>query len=642
MVTITFDPLKLPKILMIIFKRVSASDKEMQMKEVAPLPDGKIALRKFPRIPRVQLQLASNSVTRFKIVRQNMIRYFANDMICRWINLSYNSYSKFYEGQLRLGLPVSKELLKSRDELRSLAAGKLALTLYHIFLRVTGTRIPRNRIKYILIGELEAGSLTLTENVIILTRKQLKYLTITRLKIPAYFFSDIYEEATRRRILKETLKSNRLPAYFDSEIEENAQNGRRDYEVVYYRDYTEEGKEIKFRRLVSIEDVTSGDNRPSVILIPGFANNSNCYNLTNQQSMAKDLADAGHWVYLFDPRGMGINHGKFDPMYTVDTLIDYDLPTVLQFISNRSKQKPSVLIGHSMGGIIAENMLLNWNLRLHLNEIEDLTSEQKAFLNQILPPVDAAQEKLSQVRAVISLGSPKFFNKLSHALFPATLWLNHLARIFRLHHVPVKEVVSQMVQAPVLSDLTQLMLRSNLGDLNFLICPENHKSDKNFTRLYVQNALESVPLGLGFQFLKAIYNGEGFKRMDQSRFNYSTHLRYFPKNIPTFHFWGTRDPLAPPDNLQFSKFYPHGSKKIYHIESAEQARQIEISPRRSQVVDFVIEGANHLDLLYGRVAEDIIKPLVLKIIDQSWGDWSYEQPSAPSEDEPAEPMASAR
>ena len=143
--------------------------------------------------------------------------------------------------------------------------------------------------------------------------------------------------------------------------------------------------------------------------------------------------------------------------------------------------------------------------------------------------------------------------------------------------------------------------------------------------MYVQKVVESVPLGLGFQFLKAIYNGEGFKRMDQSRFNYSENLNYLPKDIPIFHFWGTKDPLAPPDNLQYSKNYPHRLKKIYYLEKPEDIKKIEISSRRSQVIDFVVEGANHLDLLYGKLAEEIVNPLLMKIITEVWGDWSYEQ-----------------
>lgn len=592
--------------------------------EATPLETEEEAETTLPAISRFQFQFAENAVTRFRWAGHQSVRFLLNDLITRWFNITYNSYSRFYEGQLRLGLPVSKELLKTQDEMRDIAAGKLALTLYHIILRVTGIRVPRNHAKDVLKADLEAGNIKLTENVIILTRKQLKYLTVNRLKIPAVFFPDILEEANRRRILIETLKQNRLPAYFDSEIEENTKNGRGDYETVYYRDYTNEGKEIKFRRIVSIEDVTSGDNRPSLVLVPGFTNNSNCYDLSDRQSLSKDFADNGHWVYLFDPRGMGINKGKFDPLYTVDTLIDHDLPTVVDFVYRRSKGKPSILIGHSMGGIITENMVLNWNVRRNLNSIRDLSNQQKGYLNQILPPLDEATENLKKVKAVISMASPKFFNRNTHVIFPLMLWLNHLARVLHLRSIPVKDALQLTLQVPVLSDIIQTALNSNIGDLNFILCPENHHSNKIFTKLYVNKVLESVPLGLGFQFLKAIYNGEGFKRMDQSRFNYSTHVNLMPKDIPIFHFWGTKDPLAPPDNLQFSKHYPHRSKKIYYIETPQDAANIEISPRKSQVVDFVIEGANHLDLLYGKLAEEIVKPLLMRIVETVWDNWTYD------------------
>ena len=49
--------------------------------------------------------------------------------------------------------------------------------------------------------------------------------------------------------------------------------------------------------LVSVEGVTAGDNRPAVILIPGFANNSNCFNISNRYSLAKDIADLA-WSLL--------------------------------------------------------------------------------------------------------------------------------------------------------------------------------------------------------------------------------------------------------------------------------------------------------------------------------------------------------
>jgi len=131
-------------------------------------------------------------------------------------------------------------------------------------------------------------------------------------------------------------------------------------------------------------------------------------------------------------------------------------------------------------------------------------------------------------------------------------------------------------------------------------------------------------LGLGFQFLKAVYDGNGFKRMDPSNLNYTHHYSFFPQDIPLFHFWGAKDCLAPLENMRYSQFYPHKVKKVYRLEKAEDLKQVDILPERSQLIDFVIEGANHLDLLYGKKAQDIVHPLLERIIHNVWSDWSYE------------------
>ncbi len=555
--------------------------------------------------------------------RKDILRFVVNDMPTRLINSGYNYYSMLYQGQLRFGLPVSKELLQSQHETKVRAATKLALTLYHMFYHATGTLISRNAIKFVILDELDKGRLRLTEHVIFLSKGELEYLAQARFQIPKRFIPEIIVEAGRRRILKESIKEHVLPAYFESEVEEREENGRGDYEIVFFRSYTDEGKEIGFRRLVSMEDVTAGDNNPSVTMIPGFANNSNCYNLNNRYSIAKDFADRGNWVYLFDPRGMGVNDGKFDPMYTVDALVDYDLPAVVKTICRRSKGKPTILMGHSMGGLGAENMVINWNLRRVWRDLAPIGNTVMSALDKVLPPIAEATQNLKMIRGVITLGSPKFFEKSSHLLFPTVLWLNHLSRIFKLKDVPFAEFFWALTQLPGLSDVMRHILNTNIGEWNIMICPENHKDDKYFAQRLIYHAMESVPLGMGFQFLKAIYNGEGFKRMDETRLNYSECYSYFPDNIPLFHFYGSCDPLASTDNMKYSKYYPHRVKKTFHIESVEDLKHVDITPDRSQMVDFVIEGANHFDLLYGKVAEEIVHPLLHMITEAIWDDWSY-------------------
>lgn len=552
-----------------------------------------------------------------------LTRYLVNDGPAQIINTTYDAYSRLYRGQISLGLPVSKELLISQAEIRSQAVQKLALVLYHICLNATSLKIAREAISKIIIDELESGRIRLTENVIMLTIEQITYMALKRFNVPESDLSTILDKARRRRILSETLRVDPVPVYFESDIEEKAQNGRGDYETVYYRSFTDEGKEIGFRRLVSMEGVTAGDKRPAVVLIPGFANNSNCFNINNRYSLAKDMADKGSWVYLFDPRGVGVNQGRFDPLYTVDTMIDYDLATLVRFIHTRSCGKPSVLVGHSMGGLVAENMMLNWSLAQQLDDLKGLAPDQKKVLAQVLPQPQAAERYQKMVKGIVSLGSPKFFSKKTHVFFPTSLWLNHLTRILGLKRVPVKEMSKVFTELPPLKQITRFMLNRNVGDLNFLISPHNHRGDKHFIERYLRVAMESIPLGLGFQCLKAVYNGQGFKRMDDSRLNYPAWLHLFPEDIPVFHFWGTQDKLAPLENLRYRKYYPHRVKKIFHISSPRDLKHISITPEKSQLIDFVVEGANHLDLLYGKTADDIVKPLLMQIIENVWGDWSY-------------------
>jgi pimeloyl-ACP methyl ester carboxylesterase len=558
-----------------------------------------------------------------KAVGKRGVRFLLNGIPAHWANASYNAYSRIYQGQLRLGLPVSQKLIKSQEEIRNRSAAKLALSLYHIFFHITGTRIPRNEIKLVLLDEMDKARIRLTEDMIFLSEEELRLLASERFHIPTRSLPGILAEARRRRILKETLKEHRAPAYFESEIEENEKNGRGDYEIVRYQDYTDEGKAIGFRRLASMEAVTSKDNRPSVVMVPGIGCNSNCFNLDNRHSLAKDLADMGFWVYLFDPRGMGVNKEKFDPLLTIDTLIDFDLPAVTRFIFRRSGGKPVILLSHSMGGIVSEYMVLNWGLRRNFDRLHMLNGAQRDRLDKVLPPLEEAEANLSMIRGVITLGAPKFFQKLSHPIFPYSLWLNHLSRILRLRNVPFREAIWLLTRIPGLRSGTKRVFNMNVAGLNPLINPRNHRDDRDFIVNYLSACGESFPLGLGFQFLKAIYNGEGFKRMDETRLNYSNLLSFFPEEVPLFRFWGTEDPLSPPSNTRFSDSYPHRLKQLYRVQKVGDLARIDLSTERGQSVDFIVEGANHLDLLYGSAAAELIQPLLIRAIRQTWAGWSY-------------------
>jgi len=271
---------------------------------------------------------------------------------------------------------------------------------------------------------------------------------------------------------------------------------------------------------------------------------------------------------------------------------------------------------------VSENMVLNWALRRDFDKIK-MPDRNKRELDKVLVPHEVATSSLKTIKGVISLGSPRCFDKKSHVFFPSALWLNHLSRIFKLSHVPIQEISKIVTQLPLLKSITRSIYNNDIGGLNFLISPENHKNDKHFIERYLERAMESIPLGLGFQFLKAVYDGNGFKRMDPSALNYTHYYSFFPKDIPLFHFWGANDCLAPLENIRYSQFYPHKYKKVYRLERVEDLKKVTILPEQSQVIDFIIEGANHLDLLYGKKAQELVYPLFEQIIENIWSDWSY-------------------
>ena len=542
-------------------------------------------------------------------------RTLMNDIPAQLINIGYNTYSKIYEGQLSLGLPVSRDLRVGQEEVKIHAIGKLALFLYHIIFRVTGKRITRTRIKAILMDELDKEKLRLTEDVVLLTNKSLHHIVFQRIGIDKQFISEIQKEAEKRFILKESIKKKKQPSYFGSQIDERENNGRGDYQTIFYQEFTDEGKAIGFRCLTSMEDVVAGDDNPSLLLVPGFANNSNCFDIDNHYSIAKNLADMGLWVNLFDPRGAGINAGVLDPYYTVDTLIDYDLPSVLNSIHSRSGNKSSIILGHSMGGVVSENMVLNWSLRCNFDKIDFISKEEKRILDKVLIPVSEAVENIKKVKAVISLGAPRFFKKRSHIVFPSMLWLNHFARIFSMSQLPIQEASKVATQIPIFKNIFRTIINSNIGDLNFLLYPDNIGHDRYFMEKYLKSAIESIPLGIGFQFLRAIYDENGFKRMDGSNLNYSNCFSFFPDTIPLFHFWGGKDMVSPVANIKYSKFYPHKIKKVYRLKTISDLNKVVIEPEPSQLIDFIIEDTGHLDILYGKSAENFLYPLLDQIIE---------------------------
>jgi hypothetical protein len=54
----------------------------------------------------------------------------------------------------------------------------------------------------------------------------------------------------------------------------------------------------------------------------------------------------------------------------------------------------------------------------------------------------------------------------------------------------------------------------------------------------------------------------------------------------------------------------------------EELKKVEFLPEQNQLINFIIDGANHLDLLYGKKTREPVCPLFEKIIEKVWSGWS--------------------
>ena len=87
--------------------------------------------------------------------------------------------------------------------------------------------------------------------------------------------------------------------------------------------------------------------RGTVLIVPGFNAHSGYYGWVAEQFVAEGLA-----VYAVDLRGRGNSDGE---RFYVDTFEDYvrDVEAVMSIVKSRETGLPTVMLGHSAGGVVA-------------------------------------------------------------------------------------------------------------------------------------------------------------------------------------------------------------------------------------------------------------------------------------------------
>lgn len=536
------------------------------------------------------------------------------------------------------------------EHIEAQTAFRIGPTLQHVVKEITGKEPPLQTVLDLISEGQTAGHFVNYGEAIFISRHRIDDLMIL-LGIPKERKDEFMAEARSHYLLHEYVYAAQASGHFGSDFRSLPRGNyiEREYSIL-----TRDGKLLSLTRLVNLDKVKTNDDNPSVLLVPGIACNGRFFDLDNETSLALDHADQGRWVYLFDPRGLGKNKGDFDPQCFFDTLVSNDLPAAVEFIRNRpSPKKPLVIIGHSMGGMISEFMLIRQAYKMNqlarsiskmigdptfttkgktrpeiaamLDKVEAGLAGRRKADREVKALVAEARdhlEILASVKGLVTLGSPKIFDKNEHPIYPLLLLLNIFLPLLREEEVPVDKG----------KWLIRLMPSLTFA-LRHLINADNFKDPKAFLAQLVTQGTDSFPLGIGLQLLKAVYSGRGVRRMDRDKFNYSAHLDEIPPDLPIFHIVGTKDPLAPEFNLGFidrrhgltampaiATFpkYSHQQRQVIRIDAAASPDDIPISDQASQVRGFAIEGLGHLDFFYGQTGNRIVRPLLDRLINTIW------------------------
>jgi pimeloyl-ACP methyl ester carboxylesterase len=581
------------------------------------------------------------------------IRDWALRRSARALNLVYNIASAANRRTLQKMAESAPRSLAPRPENVEEQTLKVTIpVLQHVVEDVTGEKQSEPaqiRIALVMREGIDKGTFKNYGQAILINPHRVDEL-LEDLEIAPELKPRFLAEVKKHFLLPDAFQASQINGVFGREFR---QRGQEEYIERTYTVLTRDGKTIDLTRVVNLNRVKSNDNSPSVLWVPGIACSYRSFDLEDETSPVLEAADRGDWNYLFDPRGLGRNKGNFDPLCFLDTLISNDLPAAVEFIHDRpAARKPVILLCHSMGGIIAEFMLVRQSYKLDqiLGKISEMAGEKvfsirgktRAEIYAYLDRVEALCRRrasgkkvraliadargylkiLSSVKGLITLGSSKAFDKDQHPIYPILLMLNIVLPLFGSTDVPVDKGKWLVEAFPRLAAVLRPLI--NAG---------NFSRADDFLAKYVTKGTDTFPLGVGFQLLKAIYSGRGIRRMDRDKFNYSAHLHLIPVDIPIFHIVGDADPLAPPFNmafidrrcaagcsLDFSTFppYSHPIQEVHHLSTAGDLDTLSLRPQASQVQGFVVRGIRHLDYLYGKTAESTVRPLLHQIIPLIW------------------------
>jgi pimeloyl-ACP methyl ester carboxylesterase len=97
---------------------------------------------------------------------------------------------------------------------------------------------------------------------------------------------------------------------------------------------------------------------PPVLLLPGFGMSSGIFDVLEEVSLCRYLADLGYDVWCLDPRGRGSSErprlwGRRRYTWSFDDYVDFDLPAALEAVCRRTGAPQVQLVGFGLGALTA-------------------------------------------------------------------------------------------------------------------------------------------------------------------------------------------------------------------------------------------------------------------------------------------------
>ncbi len=249
------------------------------------------------------------------------------------------------------------------------------------------------------------------------------------------------------------------------------------------------------------------ETRGAVLLIHGFGQNRYTWH-TSRRSFSAYLAQAGWDVFNIELRGHGQSRRFGDERpRLLDDYIREDLPSCAREAMRLSGHERVFLIGHSMGGLIAD--------------------------------AAAATSLRGQVRGIVTIGTPYRFGRGSRTLEAVSAALGALRLTGLLDSNP---------RLPLRPVARHLRRRRALWDSRFpmpLRAWMPGSTEPEVLDEYLQRAFDWTSLGVAFDILGG--RGRRFGAFDRY-VDYATAFEWL--DVPLLVIAGSSDTLAPPSSVR--------------------------------------------------------------------------------------------